>query len=543
MGAEAGRAARVSAKMPGHAALRLVSEIRRDLDEIIAKPCAGALPPGTAEVEQTLLGALLVGGPDALARAGDVRPEHFADDRHRLIVQAIRDERDHSGAVDVHTIAQRLGGNRNLDAVGGLAYLGALAQNTPGTANVARYAQIVREHANRRERAAIAHEIIEAEVRGDREGARAAEARLHDSARDDEALAPLDLNHLAAQEPQYPRHIVPGWLPTGEVTLLGGHGGTGKGFAALGLAACVCTGKPWFGVPTEQRHVLYVSAEDAADILIWRLSHIVAHLGIRLADLVGNLDILDVSGIDAELMADAGRADEPTFTPLYYRLRSCIKAGTVLILDGASDLYGASEIARRYVRKFIRALRRLVGPDGAVLLLAHVDKVAARNKEIGNRYSGSTAWHNSVRSRWELAPEAKSDALVLTLAKANHARAGAQIRLQWDEQAHVFVAEQVPANGGVVEEARDRAEQEGILAALRACAGAGIPVPAAAQGPRTALHVLRAQPTFPESLRADNPTVRRRFWAVIEKMRAMGKIMDGKIRASHRHDVHVLRLG
>ena len=51
----------------------------------------------------------------------------------------------------------------------------------------------------------------------------------------------------------------------------------------------------------------------------------------------------------------------------------------LLILDNASDAFGGDENSRRQVRAFIKGLTRMVrGHGGAVLLLAHIDKNAAR---------------------------------------------------------------------------------------------------------------------------------------------------------------------
>jgi hypothetical protein len=130
----------------------------------------------------------------------------------------------------------------------------------------------------------------------------------------------------------------------------------------------------------------------------------------------------------------------------------------------------------------------------------------------------------------------------LELAKANHARAGAEIRLRWDEDAHLLVADASPAEGGVVAAIRDRVEAESILAAMRACAAAEIAVPAARQGYRTGYQVLSAQAALAESLRRDDPAVRRRFWTLMEHLRAIGAVREVEMRASHRHSIVVLTL-
>ena len=67
----------------------------------------------------------------------------------------------------------------------------------------------------------------------------------------------------------------------------------------------------------------------------------------------------------------------------------------LVVVDNASDAYGGDEIQRRQVRAFMRSLAKVVRPtNGAVLLLAHVDKTTSRSKKAdgGEGYSGSTAW-------------------------------------------------------------------------------------------------------------------------------------------------------
>lgn len=350
----------------------------------------------------------------------------------------------------------------------------------------------------------------------------------------------LDLEALAEREPQPPSFIVPDWMPAGEVTLLAAHGGAGKSQVALDLAVRIALGVPWCGMVPARKRVCYVSAEDSSTILAWRLKRICAHLGVNMASLRGWLDVIDASHMDAELMSEIGRGDEPILTRLYGALRDRMEPDSVLILDGVSDLYGCSEIVRRHVRRYIRALRRLVDATGAVLLLSHIDKAIARGRETGDYYSGSTAWNNSVRARWALRDD--GNGLVLSLDKANHARSGAEIRLRWDAVAHLYVADSAPADGGIVASIRDRQERDGILAAMKACCDAGIDVPAATSGQRTGYHVLRAQPAFPDALRADNKAARRKFWDLIEELRVSGAIADSLIRAKNRHPMAALIL-
>jgi hypothetical protein len=70
----------------------------------------------------------------------------------------------------------------------------------------------------------------------------------------------------------------------------------------------------------------------------------------------------------------------------------------------------------------------------AVLLLAHVDKATskARKAESGEGYSGSTAWHNSVRSRLFMS-RADDGSISLEHQKSNFGKLHDPIKLIWPQ--------------------------------------------------------------------------------------------------------------
>jgi hypothetical protein len=65
--------------------------------------------------------------------------------------------------------------------------------------------------------------------------------------------------------------------------------------------------------------------------------------------------------------------------------------------------------------------------------LAHVDKFAARNGSAGQSYSGSTAWHNSARSR--LALTEKNGTVELAQEKLNIGARAEPLSLMWTRDA------------------------------------------------------------------------------------------------------------
>jgi hypothetical protein len=114
------------------------------------------------------------------------------------------------------------------------------------------------------------------------------------------------------------------------------------------------------------------------------------------------------------------------------------------IVDNASDAYGGDEIQRRQVRAFIRALAMVIKPTNAgCLLLAHVDKNTSRGRkpEGGEGYSGSTAWHNSARSRLFLT-RGEDELLTLEHQKSNLSKIREPIKLEWAEDGLPKLVEQ-----------------------------------------------------------------------------------------------------
>lgn len=101
-----------------------------------------AVPPHSIEMEQAVLGALLIDN-DAIDRVGDLRAEHFYRYDHRLIFDCISKLVVASRRADALTVLEWLSGAGKREDVGGLVYLNSLAQNAMGSANIGRYAEIV----------------------------------------------------------------------------------------------------------------------------------------------------------------------------------------------------------------------------------------------------------------------------------------------------------------------------------------------------------------------------------------------------------------
>lgn len=122
-------------------------------------------PPHSAEAEQSLLGGLLLDNA-AYERVSDlVSAEDFYRDDHRRIYLHISRLIEASKPADVVTVGDSIEASEDKDRAGGLAYLGALAQNTPSALNIRRYAELVWERAIQRRLAQAATDIAEIALR------------------------------------------------------------------------------------------------------------------------------------------------------------------------------------------------------------------------------------------------------------------------------------------------------------------------------------------------------------------------------------------
>lgn len=119
------------------------------------------LPPHSVEAEQSVLGGLLLEN-EALDKVADlIAASDFYRHDHRVIYEHISRLIELNKPADIVTVAESLDSTAELNSVGGIAYLGALAQNTPSAANIRRYAEIVRERAVMRNLVEIGSSIAE----------------------------------------------------------------------------------------------------------------------------------------------------------------------------------------------------------------------------------------------------------------------------------------------------------------------------------------------------------------------------------------------
>ncbi len=118
-------------------------------------------PPHSIQGEQSVLGGLMLENSAWDQIADRVTDVDFYRREHKLIFRAIHELAEQSKPFDVITLSEELERVAALDDVGGLAYLGTLAKDTPSAANIRAYADIVREYSVMRQLIKVGTEIAD----------------------------------------------------------------------------------------------------------------------------------------------------------------------------------------------------------------------------------------------------------------------------------------------------------------------------------------------------------------------------------------------
>lgn len=116
--------------------------------------------PYDIEVEQSILGSILVDPRHLEKLPVSFKAEHFYDILHQRLFQHMRDLNARGAAITPLTIHADLKADPSMVEVGGLAYLAGLAEASPALPNVTGYSRILLELHTRRELIRLGEDIV-----------------------------------------------------------------------------------------------------------------------------------------------------------------------------------------------------------------------------------------------------------------------------------------------------------------------------------------------------------------------------------------------
>ncbi|MEN9558108.1 MAG: replicative helicase, replicative helicase [Candidatus Parcubacteria bacterium] len=117
------------------------------------------IPPQNLEMEQALLGSLLLEKDAMLKVADQIAAEDFYSDNHRAIYESMADLYRRHEPIDLLSLANLLSERAVLERVGGRTYLIELSNATPTASNVGHYADIIAKKATLRRLITAASDI------------------------------------------------------------------------------------------------------------------------------------------------------------------------------------------------------------------------------------------------------------------------------------------------------------------------------------------------------------------------------------------------
>lgn len=119
----------------------------------------GKLPPQAPDLEEAVLGAMML-EKDSVEKLADIlSPESFYVTAHQLIYAAIRDLFLDGSVVDILTVTDRLRQREQLDKVGGAYYIAKLTNRITSAANVEFHAHIIIQKYIQRELIKVSNSI------------------------------------------------------------------------------------------------------------------------------------------------------------------------------------------------------------------------------------------------------------------------------------------------------------------------------------------------------------------------------------------------
>src|SRR5690554_4011150 len=131
------------------------------IEKTVIVPEIGKLPPQAPELEEAVLGALML-EKDAYSVVSDIlKPESFYNPVHKVIFGAIQSLAIQQKPVDVLTVVEELKRRGELQAAGGAVYIAELSEKVASAAHIEYHSRIIAQKYLARELIAFSSEVTQ----------------------------------------------------------------------------------------------------------------------------------------------------------------------------------------------------------------------------------------------------------------------------------------------------------------------------------------------------------------------------------------------
>lgn len=381
-------------------------------------------PPANTDAEKAILGAILLDN-EAYNEATDklgLKGSDFFLDSHRRIWRRMAALMKEQRAVDIVTLSEGLNRHKEIETIGGVAYLASLTEGLPRRPVIEDYIRIVKERRQERAALKLAESVTARVSNGVETGAQITawaaqqfaaladeESGIRDAGRIEAVGLKLKRGTEIADREQ--RWLVQDFLPDDSLIVVAGQIGLGKTTACMDLAASVTNGRvPIIGGKREASNVLMLSNEDSEA----QLRRIFTRLG-------GNLSGLYVEDEDSDL--PWGLGDLRALEARIVELRPALVIIDSLTTHKPSkvDMNSHGDVAPMLV-----GLRKLASLYGCAIVVIHHTNKALTSDPLA-KISGSIGISAIARHVILVAQHPEDENLrVAAIAKTNLCKPGAQ---------------------------------------------------------------------------------------------------------------------
>lgn len=259
--------------------------------------------PAAVDAEKTILGAVMLDNQALKEITFQIQADDFSLDSHRRIMLRMSELWDEKKPIDIVTLANRLNLHKEVEAVGGVAYLASLTEGLPRRPVIDEYLRIVRDKSILRQimmvnssTVALAAdqsqdslgvlEYLERNLQSIKERARVLARGANEQ--------PFFVGYrtfVANATPEI-EWTVEGIIQAEGNGLIIGDSGASKSMLAYDLALHLVSGSPWFhhSIP-KRRKVGLVSREDAPGLCQNRMKRMIAGGDDMLRQMVELVDL------------------------------------------------------------------------------------------------------------------------------------------------------------------------------------------------------------------------------------------------------------
>lgn len=346
--------------------------------------------PDAGRLERVILAAAMLNCID-LDTLGRLRPDHFEEVRHRVILRAVCDVQADGGTSNLVTVVDRLQSSKRLENAGGATYVQSLCDEAP---NVGGLDYVVTRLEDRRVKRAIVEACmmgVELARNGDRASdiLKAVFEGLDRVNIADVVSEMVEFDLVAFSEGRIPpiEWIVPGWIARGSLIMFAAYPGVGKSTVASVLVQAIAEGESWCGIRPCVNGPALVFDDEQDGTLCGRLY-------MRTGGPHENLHLY----VQPELRLQESQSQAR------FERAIALHSPRLVVIDSATATFGSGDMnADPDVAAYLNPLKHLCRKHRcAILVLHHPRKPAKQGSRLASLHDirGSGLWTSVPDAVW-----------------------------------------------------------------------------------------------------------------------------------------------